>query len=678
MIALATARRLAKYSTNVWTWSRLDRMNRTFRTTTVFAVQTFVQRENETMYSVIKANPECANTLMRLSLTRAVEAPEFENVLMRDWQSDSPENVGEAFNLISVYGPQNGREITEEAFNNICDAVKAKCSEMKDEHLLGALRDLSRWPITRDVKGWSRAELLLAADHWYRLGLVRSSKFMVACMRRLCRKPHKLTAAQLVQTMFYLNAQRRHAAVAEAFEMEHALESCAERLSLEDLALVAAGYFKTERKIRSERLLGRMVEVAGEGAAAAPDVLLAALMKVMRYSLPLSMIDQLYAMQGRVLPHVPRFSLMTCTHVVLAGTNAQVLHERLVLAVAERFAREAGAARIKDLERMALALGLFGVAPPPDARPCIFDALQRELRDPARAKELAAYGRCLPRVLYFLSLCGVYPLDLLQRAMHPDYLAQHFGEAAPTLERPERGALADKLLGQLQLAAVEAAGGAERAAARHVLPHHARAPVVVRVDPEASRRAGRVVCLPLPEDLLQGPPPGADARPAPRDGALWCTLVAAGWNSYVHGDGNGRFVGGAAALLRQLPAVGYRPVVSWTARPPPPPPPPAPFDQRLRSPHAGGSLASRPRTAARPPRPSPPSFRIGGCLIAGEGRRRAPGAGADKMLRPATCKTPCVAKGLSIQRERGAKASMRHSLKPRCVAGVVSRPPAVR
>ncbi|KAK7868860.1 hypothetical protein R5R35_014187 [Gryllus longicercus] len=622
MIALATARRLARYSTNVWTWSRLDRMNRTFRTTTVFAVQTFVQRENETMYSVIKANPECANTLMRLSLTRAVESPEFENVLMRDWQSDSPENVAEAFNLISVYGPQNGREITEEAFNNICDAVKAKCSEMKDEHLLGALRDLSRWPITRDVKarnfdmwaaldaactprtkGWTRAELLLAADHWYRLGLVRSSKFMVACMRRLCRKPHKLTAAQLVQTMFYLNAQRRHAAVAEAFEMEHALESCAERLSLEDLALVAAGYFKTERKIRSERLLGRMVEVAGEGAAAAPDVLLAALMKVMRYSLPLSMIDQLYAMQERVLPHVPRFSLMTCTHVVLAGTNAQVLHERLVLAVAERFAREAGAARIKDLERMALALGLFGVAPPPDARPCIFEALQRELRDPARAKELAAYGRCLPRVLYFLSLCGVYPLDLLQRAMHPDYLDQHFGDnphayelellaldmavslerpdldvprltprartiiakrfrrAAPTLGRPERGALADKLLGQLQVAAVEAAGGAERAAARHVLPHHARAPVVVRVDPEASRRAGRVVCLPLPEDLLQGPPPGADARPAPRDGALWCTLVAAGWNSYVHGDGNGRFVGGAAALLRQLPAVGYRPVV---------------------------------------------------------------------------------------------------------------------
>lgn len=117
----------------------------------------------------------------------------------------------------------------------------------------------------------------------YQLHLLRATKFMWHCVRKLTQKPKKLTSSNLVQCMFYVNACRKMNPAISLFELEFLIERCLDDLSSDELAIVAMGFFKTQTKIRNPKICIRMMKIAADEANTISDITLAALVKAIRY-----------------------------------------------------------------------------------------------------------------------------------------------------------------------------------------------------------------------------------------------------------------------------------------------------------------------------------------------------------------------------------------------------------
>jgi len=74
-------------------------------------------------------------------------------------------------------------------------------------------------------------------------------------------------------------------------------------------------------------------------------------LQIIRYSLPITLADELYLTQSKLAEEVPHLDLQALTHVALSGTNILLNNEILIRAIAKRLTGEISNIRIKDMER---------------------------------------------------------------------------------------------------------------------------------------------------------------------------------------------------------------------------------------------------------------------------------------------------------------------------------------
>lgn len=148
--------------------------------------------------------------------------------------------------------------------------------------------------------------------------------------------------------------------------------------------------------------------------------------QIIRYSPHIPLVDQLSELLTRLVPEVDRLSILCCVHIALAGTNTQLFHPEILNKIAKKFVQDISATRLKDLERLTFALTMFNFSP--KTTPDIFDTVLAELRNPVRENEFSMYPRCLPSCVHYLGLQQIYPHDLINKVLDPEFLKNTYGK----------------------------------------------------------------------------------------------------------------------------------------------------------------------------------------------------------------------------------------------------------
>lgn len=411
----------------------------------------FRQNENEYAHTVLERNPVYSTTLASKDYdveTEVISDDDFQNIITKDWSNESAESAFVSFKKISLYCSKKQHSISEEVFDELVKGLVEKCSQLSDDELIVMLACLRKWSPAEKASSrnyvelwnavdkqcslrmekWDRNKLLFVADHWYLLHLGRISEFMWHCTVRLSRRPEKLTAPQLVQCMFYINIRRKFPPHLSVYDFEYSLQNCLDQLTLDDLGILAMGFFKSEKPIRSQTLLTELMRHIIKSVDTIHEITLAALLKVIRLSLQPTHVDMLFVLMDKLMPHIDRVSQLCCTHIALVGTNIHLYHEGTMNKIVQRFLNEIRSARLKDLERLAFALSLYNYEH--KMEPSIYKLIGEELCRSERTQEIQKFPKCLPCCLHYLSLQKVYLTEEISKVLDKSFICDVYGMAS--------------------------------------------------------------------------------------------------------------------------------------------------------------------------------------------------------------------------------------------------------
>lgn len=125
---------------------------------------------------------------------------------------------------------------------------------------------------------WSTQELLQACDIWYQIPLGRVKFVQLAC-ESLASQSNHLTPSQLIQTLFYVNWLRQPCQNMQRFEKS--LLQHIDKLTVDELAIAAMGFYKSDTKIQSTTLVRKLYErLLAEELQSVTDISLSCMLKV--------------------------------------------------------------------------------------------------------------------------------------------------------------------------------------------------------------------------------------------------------------------------------------------------------------------------------------------------------------------------------------------------------------
>ncbi|KAM8720716.1 hypothetical protein ACLKA7_006712 [Drosophila subpalustris] len=588
-------------------------LNRSIRTAPTMPARVFLDSENRYAHSILSGSlkPYQIARAMEWLDTAAVAAGTPQRVLQPRGNSEASELYADLQQLVQ-HCRQSETQISDERFNPFVRVYCEQLHRLNDEQLLGSLRCLQQLPTPESTKSanymelwntldieccrridrWSSAQLLLVSDAWYQLGLARIGEFVWLALRKIGRKIRKLPPEQLVQSMFLCNLLRRP--VFEMFDFEWNLANCVQEMTLQELGVMAMGFFKTQTPIRNPELLQHIYTRLEAQLDSVEDITLVALLKVLRYSSKLPQVDALQHLLVALQPQVDRVSLLTCLHMALLGCELQTCNDELVERILLRFEHELDAARLKDIERICLVIALFNLSTGSGVETRLVQRLPELLRQ--RIPEILRYPRCYSNCLQFLSMRNVCDVELLGVALDPRFVRHVYRSGMPGREyfhldsfaqllgseykgsfltekqRQQMGKLytqyipdanyklnkTDRILLEIR----DALGSLLRSTitAKHLLPHYDRSDLVICYDQQqhcvipldASCPADYSGVLLTRQHLL-------GAKEAPHVDTL--VIVVAGWNNVIRD--NQRHTGQFAMKLKQLQQLGHKPVVIY-------------------------------------------------------------------------------------------------------------------
>lgn len=93
----------------------------------------------------------------------------------------------------------------------------------------------------------------------------------------LCKRSHQLTKDQVVKAFFFINVCRRKPV---PFELEQVVNKYLKELSIDELGIIALGYFKSKSKIKFEHILLTMMVAIEKECSTVNQITLSSILKV--------------------------------------------------------------------------------------------------------------------------------------------------------------------------------------------------------------------------------------------------------------------------------------------------------------------------------------------------------------------------------------------------------------
>ncbi|XP_016942398.2 FAST kinase domain-containing protein 5, mitochondrial [Drosophila suzukii] len=420
-------------------WRSVGRVGRQLCTTNVAQARIFADRENQFAHGILMDSLK-PYAILRPRDSAWQDLPATEGFMRPPIGNANPADLYADFLGLVRHCIRLELQISDARYDEFTRFFCEQLHRLTDEQLVGSLSALAELPTPestkthnymelwntldieccRRIERWSSEQLLLVSDAWYRLGLVRIGEYVWLAVKKLGRKLRKLPPEQLVHSMFLCNLLRRP--VFEMFDFELNLARCVDQMTLPELGVMAMGFFKTQTPIRNPELLAQIYQRLGSELDTVEDIPLVALLKVLRYSSKLPQVEALKELLSALESQVERVSLLACLHMALLGCELQTCNDSLVERILLRFERELDTARLKDVERICLVMALFNITTSSGVDRRLAERLPDLLRQ--RMEEILRHPRCFSNCLQFLTMRGVYDVELLGVALEPR-LVQH-------------------------------------------------------------------------------------------------------------------------------------------------------------------------------------------------------------------------------------------------------------
>lgn len=424
--------------------------HRHFRITSASFAKIFKEGENEFAHRVLES-AGVQNLLKQHELIPFINKkfhPEtsIDALLSKNWDECDISEIMSDLESIITYCKTFDVQISDKKFDKFIDTFADRRFELTDDQLLDALKLLKFLPETPSkhtrnywdlwlaieqvclerYHHWDINKRLLTTDHFYQLNLGRSSKLSYDVAIRMGRKIPQLPKEQLLQLMFLLNVTR--SAITEMIDIEVNLARSLHRMTIDEVAVVCMGFFKTETRIRDPIVLKLIYEKLKANLDTIESIPLVNIFKVLRHSSKNRDHFLITGLLDAIVPHLSRFSLMACLHVALLGTDLQQCHEKSLSIIVHRFVNEIDKARLKDIERISFIIGLYDFKTPEKLEHKLCQLILRELE--TRIDEIALYPRALSQTLSYLALidpCYCSP-EMISTCLNPEFLLAAYGK----------------------------------------------------------------------------------------------------------------------------------------------------------------------------------------------------------------------------------------------------------
>lgn len=251
---------------------------RFIQTTATSNAKLFVDNENRYAHRILQAN-DLYNVVRRQPQDDGEPLTHQSTTLLdfpKDWTAVDHPTTLRHFSSIAQFCRDNSLCISDPRFDAFVDHFTSVCFELDDKSLLAALGLLAHlpqtarlntrnfaelWSVLDDacverILRWDTDTILLVCDHWYVLNLGKVNKFNWQAVKKLGRKLRKLDTHHLVQAMFYCNLLR--SPVVEMIDFEMGLAQRIDGMSLDEVAVMCMGFFKTQTSLKSVDLIGEI------------------------------------------------------------------------------------------------------------------------------------------------------------------------------------------------------------------------------------------------------------------------------------------------------------------------------------------------------------------------------------------------------------------------------------
>lgn len=406
----------------------------------------YMEYENKYAYDIMR-NKGYVVDIETAKETTPMNKDTLHELLQENWSKKQPSEIFEAYTKLSAYCSENIMCISNTMFDNFIDDLTDNINKATDTELVSLFYALNMWPETESIrtrnlievwaalddacferlKRWSPNETLSFIALFFMLNVSKVSDFCKKGLIKLAYRAKVLTPEQLVQTMFFVGIQRQ--SPHDMHNLEVCLSNNFSQFSVDELAIMSMGFFKSKTPIRSVELVKNIIHKIMDDPKNIHEVSLAALLKVIRYSMKMPLDDCIALMHELlgVLKHeVPRLSVMCNVHIALLGTSKLILHKECLDSVAEHCIQKMSEARLKDLERLALTYGTLNYLP--QTQENLMDKIIEELRKPERQLEIKSHGRTFACCVSYLGLLGKYPDDLISQVLNKEFLNNTYGK----------------------------------------------------------------------------------------------------------------------------------------------------------------------------------------------------------------------------------------------------------
>lgn len=411
-------------------------------TTPCSAAKLFVDNENRYAHNILQVHPNyniCRQETLSF-LDTAI------NAQRDDWTDISAADVLDHLKWVVKQCVDQNISISDDKFDCFIDCFTEICFNFTDEQLLVALKTIVYIPETNSlntknfvelwnclddacverIASWDIDRILLVCDHWYILNLGKVNKFNWEANKKLGRRLRKLAPHHLVQTMFYCNLLRSPIVDMIGFEVN--MVQSIGRMSIDEIAVMCMGFFKTQTPIKNPVLITEIYRRLIQDLKTVQDISFVNVVKTLRYSSRLPHVEVMLELLDKLMAQIPRLSLMSCLHVLLLGTDMQVCHSDIVEAILHRFDKDVPGTRLKEMERISFALGLFDFKSKCGIEKTISEKILAELKN--RVPEIMKYPKCLPSTLHYLSYRGFVDAELISSVLDEQYLGLAYGRNA--------------------------------------------------------------------------------------------------------------------------------------------------------------------------------------------------------------------------------------------------------
>nr|CAH7758563.1 unnamed protein product [Callosobruchus chinensis] len=539
---------------------------------------------------------------------------EFESIMDKNWRNATASEIVKAFKSVTNYCINNSITIEDLRFDKIVDGLMDHCEKLTYVELVELLECLSELPLTSgydahnfhdiwscldDICCWQMIEwnvdqAFTIANLWYKLNLGRLCDYTFLLLDRLTKRADKLNKYQLTTIMFHFNVCRKRSV---DFEYEFALAKKIDEMNIDQLAVVAMGYFKTKTKIKIPSIMEAMISSVCASTKSIDDIPLSAIMKALRLSNPVKLTPQIFHMFDNLLPEIPRLSELCCLHIALLSTGIQNYHPKTLQSISEKLLKSLNnrdKIRLKDIERILNILTMFNFDP--KTEPDMFQCCYNEIHSSQRFNEIIKFHRCLNSALHYLSYKNLYSYQLMDKVLDVEHITELYGkgaknvprelfsldcsididcpdyrgnrlpkqlrhkaakwvtEFAPTKDQFKKISSAEQLILDTIDVTRNVVGGDNFLKIDHILPHFPRADIVVCKE----KNTGKFIEPPGFEEYILG-----DIMfPAKEENLIFYCLVIVGWHNTIK-DTNIP-LGMIWMKKRHLEKIGYKPVfVIW-------------------------------------------------------------------------------------------------------------------